>query len=86
MVIDRQDEEYIRRAENSVNRVWRQWRIDFSDKSSKDVLAMVAFQFAKAYYNMLRTDEQRQRTLADFEADLDRMLDITAPDQVPADA
>ena len=46
MTIDRSTEEWVREAERSVNQVWRTWRADFSDKTSKEVLAMVAYQFA----------------------------------------
>lgn len=67
-------EECIREAEYNVNRVWNAWRRKFEDKTSKEILAMTAFQFAKLYYQLQRSVDQQQHILNDFEADLDRIL------------
>ena len=37
---------------------------------------MVAYQFAKLYYETLRQGEEQQSLLENFEAELDRLLEI----------
>lgn len=66
-------------AERSVNKVWSKWSTDFEGRNSKEVLAMVTFQFAKAYYQLLDQVNRQEALLADFERQLDELLDI-APD------
>lgn len=77
MSIDREDEALVREAEYSVNRIWRNWRETFESKSSKEVLAMVAFQFAKLYYQQVHTIEGQVDVMEKFEAELDRLLQLT---------
>lgn len=74
------EEEFVRDAERNVNRVWQVWSRQYSNKSSKEVLAMVAYQFARIYYQMLHTVDSEARILADYEKELDRLLDLTAGD------
>ena len=74
MTIEPAKEERIREAEYNVNRVWSEWRRRFEDKTSKEILAMAAFQFAKLYYQLRQSVNDQQHLLDDFEADLDRML------------
>jgi hypothetical protein len=57
--------------------VWQKWRSDFEKKSSKEVLAMVAFQFAKLYYQLLHNVNREQLLLADFENQLNNLLQIS---------
>ncbi len=77
MTINRDTEERVREAEYNVNRVWSTWRSEFETKTSKEVLAMVAYQFAKLYYQLLHTVEERQHIIDDFESELNRLLEIT---------
>lgn len=74
MTIAPETEETVRKAERKVNSVWNAWRQDFDNKTSKEVLAMVAFQFAKLYYLQQNTHEQGRRDLEEFEKELDRLL------------
>ena len=76
MTVPDDAEEVVRTAEYNVNRLWIAWRNRFSDKTSKEVLAMVAYQFAKLYYETLRQGEEQQSLLENFEAELDRLLEI----------
>lgn len=69
-------EERIREAEYNVNRVWTEWRRRFENKTSKEILAMASFQFAKLYYQLKQSVDDQQHLLEAFEADLDRMLEI----------
>lgn len=76
MSIAPDSEEWIREAERSVNRVWSRWRAEFENKSSKEVLAMAAFQFAKLYFQLKHNVDSNQKILSDFEHELDRLLEI----------
>lgn len=69
-------EKIIRHAEYNVNKVWNAWRKDFSDRTSKEVLAMVTFQFAKSYYQLLEQVERQKNIFENFENELDRLLEI----------
>ncbi len=85
MVIDRDTEELVREAEYNVNLVWQRWRAKFETKASKEILAMVAYQFAKLYYQLYRDVESQTDMLDGFEAELDRLLDLTDDDAVNAE-
>ncbi|MCH5219177.1 MAG: cell division protein ZapA [Muribaculaceae bacterium] len=80
MKIPADTEEVVRRAEYNVNKVWNKWRNDLSKLSGKEVLAMVTFQFAKHYYQLLEQVEREQSLLENFEKELDVLLDIYSPD------
>lgn len=79
MNIDADSEEVVRVAEKSVNKVWNAWRNEFSEKSNKEILAMVTFQFAKLYYQLLEQVKRQQTLIDDFESELNRLLDL--PDE-----
>lgn len=84
MSIDPRTEEVLRIAERNVNKVWSALRGQFEGKSPKEVLAMVAFQFAKGYYQLLQNVNEQEAVLTGFEAELDRLLEIgntTNPDK-----
>ena len=83
MTIPSDTEEVVRRAEYNVNKVFNKWKQDFHDKTSKEVLAMVAFQFAKSYYQLRIHTETQQKLLEEFENELNRLLDIDTPDPTP---
>lgn len=80
MSVPVEGEELVRRAEYNVNKVWNAWRNDFSRCTPKELLAMVAFQFAKSYYQLFEQVEAQQKTIEEFEAELDRLLKIGNPD------
>lgn len=79
MTINSDTEQTVREAEYNINRLWSAWRIDFDSKTSKEVLAMVAFQFAKKYYQLAHAVEERSEVIKAFETELDRLLQIAAP-------
>lgn len=72
--INRDEEETVRTAEYNVNKLWRQWMLRFSDKTAYEVLAMVAFQFAKTFVLLNKQAEAVGKVLDDFEQELDRVL------------
>lgn len=77
--INRSEEEVIRNAEYNVNKLWRAWRQRFADKSSTEVLGMVAFQFAKLFTVLNRQADETAAVLDSFERQLDALLlDIDA--------
>ena len=76
MTVPDDAEEVVRTAEYNVNRLWIAWRNRFSDKTSKEVLAMVAYQFAKLYYETLRQGEEQQSLLENLFSELDRSIEI----------
>ena len=79
MTIAPETEEVVRIAERNVNKVWNKWSHDFEGRSSKEVLAMLTFQFAKAYCQLVDQVNRQEDVLADFEAKLDALLDIADP-------
>lgn len=74
LAIRRDDEEVIRTAEYNVNRLWQSWSQRYKGKSQTEVLAMVAFRFAELFYRGSAIAEQTEKSLAGFEADIDRIL------------
>lgn len=67
-------EEMVRKTERSVNKVWRRWCSDFKAKSSTEVLAMVTYQYAKLYYELVDRIDSDEKMLSDFDAELSRLL------------
>ena len=85
--INRADEERVRNAEYQVNRLWSRWLQRFPEKSSTEVLAMVAYQFAELYFTATKVSEEANGVLEKFEVELDKMLHGFggAPSQQPED-
>ena len=70
--IDRADEATYREAEKLVNTLWDKWMKRFNENSSShEVLARVAFQFARLYM----TTYQDNRSVNDFLTTFERKLD-----------
>ncbi|MDE5727201.1 MAG: cell division protein ZapA [Duncaniella sp.] len=76
MRIPRSQEELVRRAESSINELWKQWSAmeEFSDKSPTEVLGMVTFRFARLYFGLLDASQSIDRVLAGLEASFDDLL------------
>ncbi len=72
--INMKDEEIIRSAEYNVNQLWSAWSQRFKDKSSSEILAMVAFQFAKLYLTLSAQEKETDEVLCEFEKELDDIL------------
>ena len=67
------EEENYRKAEELVNTLWRKWMNRFKD-SSEDVLARVAFQFARLYLEAYGENRQVNEFLTDMDKKLDSLL------------
>lgn len=72
--INRDDEECIRMAEYNVNRLWNAWSTKFKTKTSREVLAMVAFRFAELFYRLNNSATETTAMLENFEKNLDDIL------------
>ncbi|MBQ9073655.1 MAG: cell division protein ZapA [Muribaculaceae bacterium] len=72
--INMKDEEVIRTAEYNVNQLYTAWKQRFKDKKRDEILAMVAFQFAKLYQNQAKTDADNLKSLQELEEQLSAML------------
>lgn len=73
LTIQPHEEATVRQAEANVNRLWNNWRERFN-VSQSDVLAMVAFQFAKLHAAQSQQNEQYAAQLQELDATLDNML------------
>ncbi|MDE6007334.1 MAG: cell division protein ZapA [Muribaculaceae bacterium] len=47
------NQDFVREVEEKVDGLYRQWRITFPGKTNREILAMVAYQYA-SYYEELR--------------------------------
>lgn len=72
--IPRDQEALVKKAERNFNKVWAKWCDDFSNLSPEEVLAMVAFQYARYYYSISHTVESNEKAIKDFENKLDEIL------------
>ena len=68
MSVKLQEEEIVRSAEKCILEAYKK------NKTSKEVLAMVAYQFAKMYLEQRRQSQATQEVLTQFEDELDQML------------
>lgn len=72
--IEREEEETIRNAEFKVNELWRAWSGRFKNRTSHEIMAMVAFRFAQLYFTLNTQAASINDRLGDFEEELDRLL------------
>lgn len=66
---DRQD--FARDVESEMNKLYDQWRRDFTAKSDTEILAMVAYRFASFYMEL----DERYREATEKAAHCDALLD-----------
>ena len=67
------EEETYRKTEELVNTLWNKWTKRFND-TSNDVLARVAFQFARLYLEAYGENRQVNEFLTDLDQQLDALL------------
>ena len=67
---DIEQKEIYLKAEEYVNTLWANRSHQFQSKSSEDILAMVAFEFANLYLRALRNES----ALRELDKELDRIL------------
>ena len=75
LTIPRDEEANYREAEKLVNTLWNKWMLRFRNtSSSEEVMARVAFQFARLYAQVYRENMATSEYLADFEKKLDDIV------------
>lgn len=72
--IPRDKEAMARSIAQKVNRSWSEWAAQYNDKTSHDVLAMVAFRYAQVYYELVMKMEAHENALEEVEREFDRIL------------
>ncbi len=73
--VSRSDEPLLRSAEKNVNSLWEKWMNSFgASRSSEEVLAMVAFQFARLYLQSYDDNASVNKLLTAFEQRLDDIV------------
>ena len=73
--ISRDDEPQYRETEKLVNTLWNKWMERFkSTSTSEEVMARVAFQFARLYAQAYRDNVTTNDFLHDFEQQLDEIV------------
>lgn len=65
-VINRSEEEELRGLEKEVTALFNRWRVADPSRTKSQVLAMVAFQYAKLYYDELAAGRSREASLRNF--------------------
>lgn len=72
--IDRAEEPVYRKAAYHLNKLWANWREVHKQKSSHEVLALVALAFAELYYRKSDQLQAQSEMIDDFEHKLDEIL------------
>ncbi|MEZ3551057.1 MAG: cell division protein ZapA [Muribaculaceae bacterium] len=72
VAFDRQNA--VRDAEKAAHDLYQDWRAKFPNRSDKEVLAMVAYQFASYYTGLLERFEKASATAADIDAKLSKII------------
>ncbi len=72
--IRRSDIEVYRKAEQSVNKLWGAWKTKFGNLSSEEVMARIAFQFARLYVEASSRNDEVNEILTEFEQRLNDII------------
>lgn len=68
------DIDVYRKAEQSVNKLWGAWKTKFDKLSSEEVMARIAFQFARLYIEANTRNDEVNDILMGFEQKLNDIL------------
>lgn len=68
------DIDVYRKAEQSVNKLWGAWKTKFDKLSSEEVMARIAFQFARLYIEANTRNDEVNDILTGFEQKLNDIL------------
>ena len=72
--VRRSDIDVYRKAEQSVNKLWGAWKTKFDKLSSEEVMARIAFQFARLYIEANTRNDEVNEILTDFEQKLNDII------------
>ena len=76
MTVSPQDEEYMRKAESHVNQLWDIMRRRYPERSSAELLALVAWQFARLNITQDADVKAAEAAAASTDAALTKLLDM----------
>lgn len=63
----------VRTTEQNVEKLYKTWRRDFPKKSDKELLAMMAYQYASFYEQLLHRQEEARRLAIEASQRLDQL-------------
>lgn len=72
--VRRSDIDVYRKAEQSVNKLWGAWKTKFDKLSSEEVMARIAFQFARLYIEASTRNDEVNEILTNFEQKLNDII------------
>ena len=72
--VRRSDIDVYRKAEQSVNKLWGVWKTKFDKLSSEEVMARIAFQFARLYIEASTRNDEVNEILTNFEQKLNDII------------
>ena len=72
--VRRSDIDVYRKAEQSVNKLWGAWKTKFDKLSSEEVMARIAFQFARLYIEANTRNDEVNEILTQFEQKLNDII------------
>lgn len=73
--INRRDEAYLKKVEAELNSLWNQFKITQPGRNEDEYLALVAFQYAKMYYDTLEQSRKREEALHSFLQKAEKSMD-----------
>lgn len=73
--INRRDEAYLKKVEEELNNLWRQFKVTQPGRDEDDYIALVAFQYAKMYYDTLEQSRKREEALQKFMQQAEKRMD-----------
>lgn len=65
----------VKDTERNVNSLFNTWRRDFPDKHDKELLAMMAYQYASYFYQLSERLENARRIALDADQALQKLVD-----------
>ena len=75
ILVTKEEEPIVYKAQDNVTHLWKVWKSRYSkEKSPIEIMAMVAFQFARFYYSKEALEADTNDFLSEFEATLDSFL------------
>ena len=74
-VVSPSEEEGLRQLAKEVTGLYNRWRVSDPTRTKTQVLAMVAFQYAKLYHDQLDAGSVRELSLRDFIEKFEERLD-----------
>lgn len=69
-------QESVRDCENAINKLYKEWRLQFPRKTASELLAMVAYQYASYYHELSDRFDALNNKIGDINSELSRLLSI----------